>query len=75
MDACVENGAKCGQAAADAFCQYLGFDYNAAELYSTTVATAPAISLTGTLLKKWSRHDHLICGVTDCTSTTAQRQL
>ena len=61
MDTCVENGAKCGQAAADAFCQYLGFDYNAAELYSTTVATAPAISMTGVVLENLNRHHHLFC--------------
>jgi len=49
VDACVENGTKCGQAAADAFCQYLGFDKNAPGLYSTVVAAAPALSMTGTL--------------------------
>lgn len=47
VDACVRNGTKCGQAAADAFCQYLGFDKNAPGLYSTVVATAPALSMTG----------------------------
>lgn len=47
VDACVLNGTKCGQAAADAFCQYLGFDYNAAGLYSTVVAKAPALAMTG----------------------------
>jgi len=47
VDACVENGTKCGQAAADAFCQYLGFDKNAPGLYSTVVAAAPALSMTG----------------------------
>lgn len=47
VDACVQNGTKCGQAAADAFCQYLGFDKNAPGLYSTVVAKAPALSMTG----------------------------
>lgn len=47
VDSCVLNGTKCGQAAADAFCQYLGFDYNAPGLFTTITATAPAISLTG----------------------------
>lgn len=50
MDACVLSGSKCGQAAADAFCQYLGFDYNAPGLYSTIQATAPALSMTGQYL-------------------------
>lgn len=47
VDACVENGSSCGQAAADAFCQYLGFDDNAPGLYSTVPATAPVLSMTG----------------------------
>lgn len=48
MDACVSNGSNCGQAAADAFCRYLGFDYNSPSLFTTKQANAPAISMTGT---------------------------
>ena len=47
VDACVLSGSKCGQAAADAFCQYLGFDKNAPGLYSTAPAAGPALSMTG----------------------------
>lgn len=47
VDACVSNGSNCGQAAADAFCRYLGFDYNSPSLFTTKTATAPAISMTG----------------------------
>lgn len=49
VDSCVLKGEKCGQAAADAFCQYLGFDFNSAGLYTTTPATSPALSMTGAL--------------------------
>ena len=61
MDACVLSGSKCGQAAADAFCQYLGFDYNAPGLYSTVQATAPALSMTG-----WNTHNRLISSQNRC---------
>ena len=66
VGACVQNGTKCGQAAADAFCQYLGFDKNAPGLYSTVVAAAPALSMTGALHSSPKQELFLgICQVTE----------
>lgn len=47
VDACLGNGAACGQPAADAFCKYIGFDGAAAELYQTGPADEPARAVTG----------------------------
>jgi hypothetical protein len=47
IDACIKNGTLCGQAAADAVCQYLGFDGNSKGMYNIATASAPAFSMTG----------------------------
>ncbi|KAK9914795.1 hypothetical protein WJX75_000634 [Coccomyxa subellipsoidea] len=47
VDACLGNGAACGQPAADAFCKYIGFDGAAADQYETGPADEPARAVSG----------------------------
>ncbi|EIE26928.1 hypothetical protein COCSUDRAFT_64726 [Coccomyxa subellipsoidea C-169] len=47
VDACLGNGAACGQPAADAFCKYVGFDGAAADLFKTGPADEPARAVSG----------------------------
>jgi hypothetical protein len=47
VDACLGNGAACGQPAADAFCKYIGFDGAAPDQFQTGPADEPARAVTG----------------------------
>ncbi|BDA43090.1 hypothetical protein COCOBI_04-1010 [Coccomyxa sp. Obi] len=47
VDACLGNGAACGQPAADAFCKYIGFDGAVANQYETGPADEPARAVSG----------------------------
>ncbi len=47
MDACLGNGAACGQPAADAFCKYIGFDGAVADQYQTGPADEPVRAVSG----------------------------
>ncbi|KAK9811210.1 hypothetical protein WJX73_010905 [Symbiochloris irregularis] len=57
VDACVNNGLACGQPAADEFCQFLGFEACAADLYTTLPAVGPARSMTGEWCVEENRYE------------------
>jgi len=47
IDLCMNSGKDCGQKAAQAVCEYLGFDGAVTDQWSSAVADAPARSMTG----------------------------
>jgi hypothetical protein len=47
VDSCLNNGTACGQAAADAYCQYIGFDGAVTDLFTTAPADEPTRAVSG----------------------------
>ena len=53
VDSCLANGTACGQAAADAYCQYIGFDGAVDGLFTTMLSDEPNRAVSGVLLWRW----------------------